>query len=105
VANRTDRNGSSRATVFITHAAPEDNDFALWLSSKLAIAGYKVWVDWSGSGSERLKIYGFFARMWKCQSSEGPPSRSQGERAIYGRPATYPVFEPIRALRRRSRYS
>ena len=45
MANRTDRNGSLRATVFITHAAPEDNDFALWLSSKLAIAGYKVWVD------------------------------------------------------------
>jgi len=34
-----------RTTVFITHAAPEDNDFALWLSSKLATAGYRVWVD------------------------------------------------------------
>jgi hypothetical protein len=32
-------------TVFITHAAPQDNEFALWLSSKLAIAGYRVWVD------------------------------------------------------------
>lgn len=31
--------------IFVTHAAPEDNDFALWLSSKLAIAGYRVWVD------------------------------------------------------------
>src|SRR5260370_21117250 len=35
----------TRDTVFVTHAAPEDNDFALWLSSKLAIAGYRVWVD------------------------------------------------------------
>jgi TIR domain-containing protein len=31
--------------IFITHAAPEDNQFALWLSSKLAMAGYRVWVD------------------------------------------------------------
>lgn len=36
---------SSRATVFLTHAAPQDNEFALWLSSKLAIAGYRVWID------------------------------------------------------------
>src|ERR1700730_15448659 len=35
----------SRTTVFVTHAAPDDNEFALWLSSKLAIAGYHVWVD------------------------------------------------------------
>ena len=34
-----------RETVFISHAAPEDNEFALWLASKLALAGYKVWVD------------------------------------------------------------
>ncbi len=32
-------------TIFITHAAPQDNEFALWLSSKLAMAGYRVWVD------------------------------------------------------------
>jgi TIR domain len=36
---------SSRTTLFVTHAAPEDNEFALWLTSKLAIAGYSVWVD------------------------------------------------------------
>jgi hypothetical protein len=35
----------SRTTVFVTHAAPEDNEFALWISSKLAAAGYRVWVD------------------------------------------------------------
>lgn len=34
-----------RTTVFLTHAAPEDNQFALWLASKLAIAGYRVWID------------------------------------------------------------
>jgi hypothetical protein len=34
-----------RTTVFVTHAAPQDNEFALWLSSKLAMAGYGVWVD------------------------------------------------------------
>ena len=37
--------GTARKTLFITHAAPEDNEFALWLSSKLAMAGYQVWVD------------------------------------------------------------
>jgi hypothetical protein len=31
--------------LFITHAAPEDNEFALWLSSKLTMAGYRVWID------------------------------------------------------------
>lgn len=35
----------ARTTVFVTHAAPEDNEFALWISSKLAAAGYRVWVD------------------------------------------------------------
>lgn len=34
-----------RSVLFISHAAPEDNDFALWLSARLATAGYKVWVD------------------------------------------------------------
>lgn len=36
---------STRTTVFVTHAAPDDNEFALWVSSKLAIAGYRVWID------------------------------------------------------------
>jgi hypothetical protein len=34
-----------RDLVFISHANPEDNGFAAWLSGKLAIAGYKVWSD------------------------------------------------------------
>ncbi|MFI5386936.1 MAG: toll/interleukin-1 receptor domain-containing protein [Fimbriimonadales bacterium] len=36
---------TKRDIVFVTHAAPQDNEFALWLSSKLAMAGYRVWVD------------------------------------------------------------
>jgi hypothetical protein len=34
-----------RTTVSVTHAAPEDYEFALWISSMLAAAGYRVWVD------------------------------------------------------------
>jgi hypothetical protein len=34
-----------RDLVFISHANPEDNGFAAWLSGKLVIAGYKVWSD------------------------------------------------------------
>jgi hypothetical protein len=34
-----------RDLVFVSHANPEDNGFASWLSSKLAIAGYQVWSD------------------------------------------------------------
>jgi hypothetical protein len=34
-----------RTVVFISHANPEDNAFAAWLSGQLAIAGYSVWSD------------------------------------------------------------
>ena len=34
-----------RRTVFISHANPEDNDFASWLGSRLVNAGYDVWTD------------------------------------------------------------
>ena len=34
-----------RRTVFISHANPEDNEFASWLGSRLANAGYDVWAD------------------------------------------------------------
>ena len=34
-----------RRIVFISHANPEDNDFASWLGSRLANAGYDVWAD------------------------------------------------------------
>lgn len=35
----------SRDTLFVSHANPEDNQFALWLSLQLAQQGYPVWCD------------------------------------------------------------
>jgi hypothetical protein len=34
-----------RDTIFVSHANPEDNDFALWLTLQLAGQGYPVWCD------------------------------------------------------------
>jgi TIR domain len=34
-----------RRVVFISHANPEDNAFTIWLSARLACAGYEVWSD------------------------------------------------------------
>ncbi len=34
-----------RRLVFISHANPEDNEFASWLGTRLAAAGYEVWAD------------------------------------------------------------
>lgn len=34
-----------RQAIFITHANPEDNSFALWLGAKLSVLGYEVWAD------------------------------------------------------------
>lgn len=34
-----------RDTIFISHATPEDNDFIIWLASRLQLLGYKVWID------------------------------------------------------------
>jgi len=34
-----------RDTLFISHATPEDNDFAIWLASRLEMLGYKIWID------------------------------------------------------------
>lgn len=31
--------------IFISHATPEDNKFAIWLASRLENAGYNVWID------------------------------------------------------------
>jgi hypothetical protein len=39
------RSLTARTSIFVTHATPDDNEFALWLSAKLAIAGYRIWVD------------------------------------------------------------
>jgi hypothetical protein len=35
----------TRDTLFISHATPEDNEFAIWLASRLEMLGYKIWVD------------------------------------------------------------
>lgn len=35
----------ARRLVFISHANPEENDFARWLGAQLASAGYEVWSD------------------------------------------------------------
>lgn len=34
-----------KETLFISHATPADNVFAVWLATKLELCGYKVWVD------------------------------------------------------------
>ncbi len=34
-----------RKVLFLSHANPEENEFARWLSSQLTIAGYQVWCD------------------------------------------------------------
>jgi len=36
---------NGRNMVFVSHANPEDNDFARWLSLQLANEGYPVWCD------------------------------------------------------------
>src|ERR1700722_4514482 len=35
----------AKQTIFISHAAPEDNEFARWLSLQLIGWGYNVWCD------------------------------------------------------------
>ncbi len=34
-----------REVLFISHAAPEDNAFTIWLGAKLSAMGYEVWAD------------------------------------------------------------
>lgn len=36
---------SERQALFISHASPEDNAFAIWLGAKLSALGYEVWAD------------------------------------------------------------
>ena len=31
--------------IFISHATPADNDFSIWIASRLEMLGYKVWID------------------------------------------------------------
>lgn len=34
-----------RHIIFISHSTPEDNDFTVWLASRLQADGYEVWID------------------------------------------------------------
>ena len=44
-----------RDTIFISHATPQDNEFSIWLASRLEMLGYKVWIDKNGLlGGERF---------------------------------------------------
>ncbi len=36
---------TERKLVFVSHANPEDNEFASWLGTRLVAAGYEVWAD------------------------------------------------------------
>lgn len=36
---------TKRNLVFLSHANPEDSDFAAWLANKLTLLGYEVWLD------------------------------------------------------------
>lgn len=36
---------TDRQLVFVSHANPEDNEFASWLGTRLTAAGYDVWAD------------------------------------------------------------
>lgn len=44
-----------RDTIFISHATPADNEFSIWIASRLEILGYKTWIDKEGLlGGERF---------------------------------------------------
>lgn len=44
-----------RDQIFISHATPQDNEFSIWLASRLEMLGYKVWIDKEGLiGGERF---------------------------------------------------
>jgi hypothetical protein len=45
VGPSADAHSSARSLVFVSHANPQDNNFAAWLAGKLALAGYNVWSD------------------------------------------------------------
>lgn len=44
-----------RDAIFISHATPADNEFSIWIASRLEMLGYKVWIDKKGLlGGERF---------------------------------------------------
>ncbi|KKN33671.1 hypothetical protein LCGC14_0801320 [marine sediment metagenome] len=36
---------AARSTIFISHATPEDDEFVIWLGSRLVAQGYRVWAE------------------------------------------------------------
>lgn len=45
----------NRNTIFISHSTPQDNEFSIWVASRLEMLGYNVWVDKKGLlGGERF---------------------------------------------------
>ncbi len=45
LTSRSARIDSQKTLVFISHANPEDNEFARWLGIQLTLAGYQIWSD------------------------------------------------------------
>lgn len=41
---------AERNLIFLSHANPEDSDFAVWLANKLTLLGHRVWLDDSNLG-------------------------------------------------------
>lgn len=44
----------SRSIIFLSHATPNDNPFASWLSTQLTLSGYEVWTDFERLGGGEL---------------------------------------------------
>ena len=45
----------ARDTIFISHATPQDNEFSIWIASRLEMLGYNTWIDKKGLlGGERF---------------------------------------------------
>jgi len=45
VHNFINTESAAKNTLFISHATPDDNEFARWLSLQLIGLGYSVWCD------------------------------------------------------------
>lgn len=54
-----------KSKIFISHANPDDNYFALWLSNKLNLIGYQTWVD-----IDKIKPGGYFNQMYESALRE-----------------------------------
>jgi hypothetical protein len=46
--HKGEKMSNTRNALFISHATPEDNDFAIWLASRLEMLGYEIWIDKKG---------------------------------------------------------